>query len=156
MRLEYVRKEREWVEQNSPKRELYHYGVKGMRWGVRKKSNHRPHNRLIEDEIRSGKISKTVNKDKQNRHTKDGHLPGRSYLNGDTRYAQKLINKLSGTGRLLMDTNNNWIHKERVSNDKPIGYHVDPTTGKETESKHGTIVYSKTGTHIYPRQGGNN
>lgn len=160
----YILKGQNWVKENIFKQELYHYGVKGMKWGVRKKPHYElldnvrvtKKNKLIEEEIRSGKISRNINKDKQNRHTKDGHIPGRSYLDGDIQYAQKLVNKLSGTGRPLMDTNNKWVHKERVSNDKPIGYHVDPTTGKETKTKYGTIVYSRTGTHIYPRQKGDN
>lgn len=156
---------RNWVEKHWLKRELYHHGVKGQKWGVKngppyplknstKAIRSTEKSMLIEEEIRDGKISKTINKDKQKRHTKDEHTPGRSYLYGDTEYAQDLVNRLSGTGRLVYDSNGNWNHKEMVSDNKVIGSHVDPVTGNETDTKNGTIVYSKTGSHIFPRQKG--
>lgn len=144
-------------------KELIHSGVKGMKWGVR---NGPPypiensgkvtkvrgqHDNLVEEAIRSGEVSKTINKDKQKRHTKTDHLPGRSYLDGDVDYAQKLVNKLSGTGEAKIDSNGNWTRKEMVTNNDSIGVHVDPGDGKETRTNKATIIYSKTGTHIYPR-----
>lgn len=135
--------------------ELMHHGVKGQKWGVKNgppypidKTSKR--DTIVEDAIRSGKVSKTVNPDKQKRHTKDGHTPGRSYIDGDVEYAQKLVDKLSGTGEALIDSNGNWTHKEHVVNDDYIGVHVDPENGKESRQNEGVIVYSKTGSHIYP------
>lgn len=90
------------------------------------------------------------------RHTKDGHTPGKSYINGDVKYAQKLVDELSGTGRPLTDSSGKWNRKERVKNNTLIGVHVDYETGEETRTKTGIIVYSKTGTHIYPGKRGEN
>lgn len=42
--------------------------------------------------------------------------------------------------------------KEKVSSSNIVGVHIDPKTGIETETKATMIVYSKTGTHIYPRK----
>ncbi len=86
------------------------------------------------------------------RHTKDEHLPGRSYIDGDLEYAQELIDKLSGTGDAIIDGNGEWTHKEKVTSPHIIGTHVDHKTGIETKTNKATIAYSKTGTHIYPRK----
>lgn len=149
MTTKYIQKGKEWVEHNLISRELFHHGVKGMKWGVRKKSSKR--NKLIEEEIRSGKISRIVNADKQGRHTMTGHTPGRSYLYGDVKYAQKLVDNLSGTGELVLSRNGEWTHKEKVKSPDIIGEHVDQN-GIQTKTNKAMIVYSKTGTHIYPRK----
>lgn len=109
------------------------------------------HDNIVEEAISSGKVSKTINKDKQKRHTKDEHTPGRSYLNGDCDYAQKLVNKHGGNGTPLCDRNGNWLRKEKFDDSEVIGTHVS-TDGVETYTKKGMIVYSKTGTHVYPRK----
>lgn len=143
--------------------ELCHHGVKGQKWGVKngppyplkgeqKVANVRKHGKIVEEAIRSGEVSKTINKDKQKRHTKSDHLPGRSYLDGDVEYAQKLVDELSGTGRVFVDSNGKWNHKEMVTNSDIVGTHVNPISNEEKKTKAATIVYSKTGTHIYPRQ----
>lgn len=41
--------------------------------------------------------------------------------------------------------------KRMVTDNKNIGTHVDPVNGQETRTNKATIIYSKTGTHIYPR-----
>lgn len=153
MKSDYVQKGREWVEHHILNQELFHYGVKGMKWGVRNKRHNilKVRNTLIEDEIRSGRVSKNINKDKQERHTKDGHVPGRSYINGDVRYAQKLVNSLSGTGTPIVSRNGEWTHRERVESSYTIGTHVD-SNGKQTVTNKAMIVYSKSGSHIYPRK----
>lgn len=141
---------------------LSHHGVKGQKWGVKngppypiqkhqKVARVVKHDNIVEDAIRSGKVSKTINKDKQKRHTKDDHIPGRSYLDGDCDYAQELVDKLSGTGEAKLDSNGNWTRKEMVTDSNSIGTHVSPIDGAETRTNKGTIIYSKTGTHIYPR-----
>lgn len=107
------------------------------------------HDTIVENAIRSGKVLKKINKDKQLRHTKSGHIPGRSYLDGDLEYAQELVDKLSGTGQPLYDGKGNWIRKERVVSPNIIGTHVN-SDGVETKSNMAVIAYSKTGSHIYP------
>lgn len=109
---------------------------------------------IVNEAIRSGEVSKTVNPDKQRRHTQAEHLPGRSYIYGDSKYAQELVDKLSGTGKVIIPKNGKWNHKERVTNSENIGVLVDQKTGQETVTKCGMIVYSNTGTHIYPRRKG--
>lgn len=143
--------------------EFQHSGVKGTKWGVRngppypienngKVAKVRGHDNIVEEAIRSGEVSKTVNKDKQKRHTKSDHLPGRSYLDGDVEYAQKLVDKYGGKGDPVIDGNGDWTHKEKIEDSHIIGTHVDGRSGVETRTNMGMIVYSKTGTHVYPRK----
>lgn len=134
---------------------LAHHGIKGQKWGVRngppypidnessKKSN------VVKEAIESGRVSKTINKDKQQRHTLSGHADGRSYINGDVDFAQKLVDKHCGKGKAITDKNGKWTKKERFIDDSCIGEYVD-IKGKEIKTKKGVIVYSKTGTHVYP------
>lgn len=145
---------------NAP--EIEHSGVKGMKWGVKngppypidknkKVAEVKKHGNIVEEAIKSGEVSKTINEDKQKRHTKTNHTPGRSYLDGDVEYAQKLVDRLSGTGEAKLDSNGKWTNKEMVTDNKNIGTHVNPVNGQETKTNKATIIYSKTGTHIYPR-----
>lgn len=133
---------------------LAHHGVKGQKWGVR---NGPPYpldkssrsGTIVQDAIDSGKVSTKINREKQLRHTKDGHEPGRSYLDGDLDYAQKLVDEHSCKGRAITDRNGNWTKKESFYHDSNIGTHVD-TDGTITETNFGVITYSRTGTHVYP------
>lgn len=145
---------------NENTEEIQHSGVKGMKWGVKngppypienngKVAKVQGHDNIVEDAIRSGEVSKTVNKDKQKRHTKSDHLPGRSYLDGDVEYAQKLVDKYGGKGESRLDRNGKWNHRERITADHNIGTYVDES-GNEVISNTAMIVYSKTGTHVYP------
>ena len=147
----------------SSENEIQHSGVKGMKWGVRngppypidenkKVAKVRGHDNIVKEAIRSGEVSKTVNKDKQKRHTKSDHLPGRSYLDGDVEYAQELVDKHGGKGEAVIDGNSNWTHKEKFDDSDIIGTHVDGRSGVETRTNMGMIVYSKTGAHVYPRK----
>lgn len=137
---------------------LCHHGIKGQKWGVRNgppypidKSN--KHDTIVRDAIESGRVSKKINKEKQWRHTKHGHPPGRSYLDGDLEYAQELVDKLSGTGEPLTNRKTGeWLHKEKVISPHIIGTHAEHETGRETKTNKAMIVYSKTGAHIYPRK----
>lgn len=110
----------------------------------------------VKQAISSGAVSKTVNKDKQNRHIKGavGYVAGRSYIDGSLEDAQRLVDELSGTGVPLFSINGEWLNKERVQSDHVIGTHVEPDTGKETKTKKGMIIYAKTGSHIYPAKEG--
>ena len=134
---------------------LLHHGIKGQKWGVKngppyplEKSSKRG---IIEDAIASGEVSKQINAEKQMRHTKTHHVEGRSYLDGDLDYAQELVDMLSGTGEAVYAKPDKWLHKEKVTASNIIGTHVDEN-GNETKTAAGMIVYSKTGTHIYPRK----
>lgn len=141
---------------------LAHHGVKGQKWGVK---NGPPYpirdqqkvakvlngGNIVEEAIRSGQVSKTINKDKQKRHTKDDHIPGRSYLDGDCDFAQELVDKYGGKGVAILDRHNNWTNKEKFDHSTTIGTHVD-IDGTENRTNLGVISYSKTGTHVYPRK----
>lgn len=150
------------LEEIDSERELYHHGVKGQKWGVKngppypienngKVAKVRKHDNIVEEAINSGEVSKTINKDKQKRHTKADHLPGRSYLDGDIEYAQKLVDTYGGKGEAILDKHKNWTRKEKFDDTNIIGTHVD-TDGTETRTNKGVIAYSKTGTHVYPRK----
>lgn len=135
---------------------LQHHGIKGQKWGVK---NGPPYpldksgesDTIVKDAIESGEVSKIINSEKQRRHTKTDHTPGRSYLDGDLTYAQELVDKHSGKGEAVVDSNNQWTGKEKFSDSEVIGTHVDMNR-TETKTNKGMIVYSKTGTHVYPRK----
>lgn len=141
---------------------LTHHGIKGQKWGVRngppyplteaQKSglkNADGASTIVKDAIDSGEVSVKINKEKQKRHTLSDHEPGRSYLDGDLEYAQELVDKHSGNGRPITDKHGKWTGKEEFNDDSVIGTHVD-LDGTETRTSNGVIVYSKTGTHVYP------
>ena len=170
MRLDsiYIRKGKAWVEKYFAEMEkensaIKHYGVKGMKWGVRRTpeqlgykkrvANYLKNSTIVRDAIRSGKVSKRINREKQLRHTKTYHIKGRSHLDGDLEFAQRLVDEFSGTGRPLTDRNGNWYNRERVICPENVGMHVDQT-GKETPSNIAIIIYSKTGSHVYPGKRG--
>ena len=133
---------------------IAHHGIKGQKWGVR---NGPPYpldksqksDTIVEDAIESGEVSKTINREKQLRHTKSDHAPGRSYLDGDLDYAQELIDKYSGKGETKTNRDGSWNHRERITANHDIGVYVDED-GNETRSNTAMIIYSNTGTHIYP------
>ena len=109
---------------------------------------------VVKEAIASGEVSTTINADKQNKHIKGsgGFVEGRSYIFGNLEDAQKLVDDLNGTGTPIM-AKGKWTHKERVQSQKAIGVHVVKDTGAESETKTAIIVYSKTGSHVYPARG---
>lgn len=125
-----------------------------MKWGVR---NGPPYpierDTVVKDAIDSGLVSKKINREKQMRHTKSHHTPGRSYLDGDLDFAQKLVDELSGTGNPVIGDSGEWLRMERVEASEDIGVLVDNDTGQEKRTNKAMIRYSKTGTHIHPRKG---
>ena len=93
-------------------------------------------------------------KDSLNRELEEKHLrpeTGRSYLYGSMEDAETLYNELKGTGEPVFDKNGNWNHKERVIGKNPVGVYVGQD-GTSTETSAAMIVYSKTGSHLYPRR----
>ena len=153
--LEKIRDKLE-EEDNNQQTYLRHYGVKGMKWGVRNGPPYpldksRSHDNIVEKAIASGTVLKDINRDKQMKHTKSWHTPGRSYLDGDFEFAQRLVDEYSGNGEPIMDKKGNWTNKERFTADDIIGTHVNRDR-TETRTNKGVIAYSKTGTHVYPRK----
>lgn len=149
--LENIRKVLDELDNN---KDIEHSGVKGMKWGVKNGPPY-PINRsekesnIVTQSIRDGEVKTEINIDKQKRHTKLDHIPGRSYINGDCKYAQKLVDKHCGKGEAILDRKGEWTNKERFTDDEIIGVHID-TNGAETSTKRGVIAYSKTGSHVYP------
>lgn len=133
---------------------LAHHGIKGQKWGVRNGPPYpldksRKSDTIVEDAIESGEVIKTINREKQLRHTKSNHTPGRSYLDGDLDYAQELVDRYSGKGEAKTNRDGSWNHRERITANHDIGVYVDED-GNETRSNTAMIIYSNTGTHIYP------
>lgn len=134
---------------------IAHHGVKGQKMGLRNGSPYpldksQKSDIIVEEAIKFGEALKAINREKQLRHTKRNHAPSRNYLDGDLDYAQELVDRHSAKESPIRDRNGNWTHQERIDNNESIGSYVDRKTMKETKTSKGIIVYSKTGTHIYP------
>ena len=56
------------------------------------------------------------------------------------------------TGEAVISKSGVWQHKEKIKADEPIGVYIS-LDGKNSETNCATIVYSKTGSHIFPRRG---
>ena len=101
--------------------------------------------------IKSDKITKAINREKQNRHIQGSseYCPGRSYLlNGID--PQKLIDMFHGTGESKFTNKGKWKSKEVIHTNNLVGILVNSSTSEETYTSSFTIHYSKTGTHIVP------
>lgn len=149
---------KEKLSANVSSEELMHHGIKGQKWGVKNgppyplKSDSNSSN-IVSEAIRSGEVSTIVKRSDQEKHIiSENDYEGRSYIYGDLEDAQKLIDKLSCTGEPVKDRHGNWTHKERVVDSEPIGCYVNPNDGSETETNKAMIVYSRKGSHIYPRK----
>ena len=125
----YIRKGKAWVEKYFADMEkenstIKHYGVKGMKWGVRRTpeqlghkkrvANYLKNSTIVRDAIRSGKVSKRINREKQLRHTKTYPIKGRSYLDVDLEFAQRLVDELSVTGTPVISQTGDWLYMERA------------------------------------------
>lgn len=109
---------------------------------------------IVKKAIEAGEVSAEINPQKQNRHIlgTPEYKAGKSYIFGTIENAQSMVNALCGTGQPVMKADK-WQKKERVVSDTEIGVYIDPKTKEKITTKYGMIVYSKTGSHIYPRKG---
>ena len=110
--------------------------------------------KLIQSAADSGIIKLEINERKQTRHIieSDNYIEGRSGLYGDINKAKELFNRYSMTGEAVISKSGVWQHKEKIKCDEPIGIYIS-LDGKKSETNCATIVYSKTGSHIFPRRG---
>lgn len=153
--------------------QLYHYGIKGQKWGVRRfqntdgtltakgreryKDNRETHHKRDPDSkmmraLEAGKISVKVNVSNQTKHIKGSHNfeLGKSYVLGNIEDCQTLISELYGTGQALMNRHNEFNNKERVRASRVFGVYVDKETKQESKTRYGIIHYGKAGAHIIP------
>lgn len=104
--------------------------------------------------LKSGEILDTINVEKQIRHIfSNSKIMERSYLFGNIEDSVALYRKYKGTGTLVYDRKGRWLKKERVVCEESVGVHINPITKEKMETKNLMIVYSKTGSHLYPRKG---
>lgn len=107
---------------------------------------------FFKEKVKSGEIVDKLNINLQSKHI-EGSNSGRSYLFGDEKAAQETYKRLHFTGIPVLDKNGNWTHKERVEDSKTIGVFVNDSGTVREETNKAMIVYSKTGSHMYPRKG---
>lgn len=102
--------------------------------------------------IRSDAIPKKLNVGAQNKHIRGSkvYIQGRSYIYGDLKAAQELVDKYHGTGDIRFNDSGEWIKKEFFTLDEDIGVDVNPETGIETPTNRFSIRYGKKGTHVVP------
>lgn len=107
----------------------------------------------VADALANGVVKDAINLDKQEKHifTSPNYEAGKSYIYGELADTQMLYDQLKGTGEPVYGSDRNWLNKERVSSDRTIGVWIDKN-GEKFESSSAMIVYSKTGSHIYPRK----
>lgn len=144
--------------------EVYHYGIKGMKWGIRRtpaQLGHKPYtdkperakidSSVLRRAVRKGEVSLAIRKSKQSEHDRNSPLykQGKSYTYFGADKAQRYILRLHGTGTLVSSKKGEWVKKERVRSDEPIGVYID-MDGVEHETYNALIIYSNKGTHIYP------
>ena len=134
---------------------------KGMKYNKEQSEEyHIMHVAVLDDRIRkqlgSSRYPLTIQGDKQGKHI-IGHknfIENRSYLAVNSvedgqAFADYLVKKYSGTGRLVRDKNNKWVHKEIIETEEVIGF-VKDNEGNWQVTRRATIHYSKNGTHVVP------
>ena len=103
--------------------------------------------------IREGQQNKHIsgtheyNQYADSRRVKSEYGPSR--LNGDIEFAQRLVDKYSGTGEIIVK-NGKWLNYEKIRSENTIGVAVNNLNGAEAETTRFKIHYSKYGTHIVP------
>lgn len=144
--------------------ELYHHGIKGQKWGIRRtpaQLGHKPYTgkperakidvSVLHRAVKKGEVSLAIRKNKQSEHDRNSPLykSGKSYTYFSADKAQRYILRLHGTGPLISSNKGAWVKKERVRAEEPIGVYID-SDGVEHETRNALIIYSNKGTHIYP------
>ena len=121
----------------------YHGGFGNTEGDRREKINN-----IVYKAIKNKVVKDEINKEKQLRHLEKSRIEGRSYLYGDLETAKKLYDKLKGTG-IPINSEKGWTRKERVKSNCALGIYND-SLGNKIETKSAMIIYSKTGSHMYP------
>ena len=103
----------------------------------------------IIDAIKSGTVKDSINADLQAPHMEGGRKAIRGFMYGTLDDVEDLYREVRGTGKpVYHPETGEWLHKERIRYHRVIGV-ID---GEETDKI--MIIYSKTGSHIYPRKPG--
>lgn len=107
-------------------------------------------------EIGTEKYPLEINVGNQNKHIKNSHSykqnGEKSYIYGDLKTAQELVNKYSKTGELKFTNKNVWSEKEFVNLDYDVGVVVNHENGTTETTNRFAIHYGKRGTHVVPRE----
>ena len=106
----------------------------------------------IRERIRSDETQKQLNSGNQNKHIvgSKGYQEGRSYIYGDLRTAQDIVNQRAGTGEIRLNDHGEWNKKEFVTLDHDIGVYINPQSGERYSTNTVSIHYGKKGTHVVP------
>lgn len=109
--------------------------------------------KMMKDDIASGQQPLKIIKSQQEKHIKDSpnYVEGKSYVFGSLEAAQKLVEKYGGTGTFEKNGKGEFVKKEIVKADSPIGITIDPDGNQSTTAAF-KIHYRKTGTHIVPKK----
>ncbi len=129
------------VDSNQKRNKNVEYSVDELKDKPSLNKKERKVNKESDAKINPNKI---INKQKQERHLEQvAKSTGRSYIYGDLKTAQNLVNKFSGKGVFVKE------NMESVVTNKIIGIYKD-NNGNSYESNVIIIVTSKTGSHVYP------
>lgn len=129
------------VDSNQKRNKNVEYSVDELKDKPSLNKKERKVNKESDAKINPNKI---INKQKQERHLEQvAKSTGRSYIYGDLKTAQNLVNKFSGKGVFIKE------NMESVVTNKIIGIYKD-NNGNSYESNVIIIVTSKTGSHVYP------
>lgn len=114
----------------------------------------KPKDTAILDLIEKGVVKDEINVNLQSQHCSDTRNTDstKSYIYGDMQTAKELYNDYRGTGVPVCDRNGNIQLKERVECDHIVGVYYDGDTHSFIETNNLMIIFSKTGSHLYPRR----
>lgn len=106
----------------------------------------------IRETIRSDATPKAINVGHQNKHIlgSPGYMDGRSYIFGDLKTAQALVDQYHGTGEIRLRDNGDWSGKEFVTMDYDIGVYRNADGSEQSPTNVFAIHYGKKGTHVVP------